>query len=141
MGHHPPFSRHGVIRGGRTANERLLAQFGPWLDRVDLWLWGHEHCQLVYAPFAGVARGRCLGAGAIPILPAEAPYEAATDLPPGDPVPKLVDDPATRLRLDPATGLYDLGFALLTLDGPAMSAAYHSFDEARGAAIVHEERI
>ncbi len=141
LSHHPPFSRHGVIRGGRAVNERLLSQFAPWLDGIDLWLWGHEHCQLVYAPFAGVVRGRCLGAGAIPTLPGERPYDAATDLPPGGDVPGLVDDPASRLRLDAATGLYDLGFALLSLDGPALSAAYYSFDEARGAAVVHEERM
>ncbi len=141
MGHHPPFSRHGVLRGDRTVNERLMGQFAPWLDGIDLWLWGHEHCQLIYAPFAGVVRGRCLGAGAIPTLPAERPYDAAADLPPGEGVPGLVDDPASRLRLDAATGLYDLGFALLSLDGPALSAAYYSFDEARGAAVVHEEQM
>ena len=66
MSHHPPFSRRSVIRGGRLRNERLVAQFTPWLDAVDLWFWGHEHCQIVYAPFAGVARGRCLGAGGHP---------------------------------------------------------------------------
>lgn len=141
MGHHPPFSRHGVIRGGGTVNERLVKQLAPWLEGVDLWLWGHEHCQLVYAPFAGVERGRCLGAGAIPTLPGERPYDAATDLSSGGTAPGLVGDPASRLRLDAATGLYDLGFALLSLDGAALTATYYSFDEARGAAVVHEERL
>ncbi len=141
MSHHPPFSRRGVIRGGRLRNERLLAQFEPWLDTVDLWFWGHEHCQIVYAPFAGVARGRCLGAGAIPTLPAEAPYDPASSPLAGEPVPDLQDDPASRLRLDASTGLYDLGFALMTLRGQNASVAYYSFDETRGATIVCEETL
>ena len=36
---------------------------------------------------------------------------------------------------------YDLGFALMTLAGRDASAAYYSFDEARGAAVVYEERL
>ncbi len=140
MSHHPPFSRRGVIRGGRIRNERLLAQFTPWLAGIDLWFWGHEHCQIVYAPFAGVGRGRCLGAGAIPTLPEDAPYDPA--LPPsGEPVPGLQGDPASRLRLDAETGLYDLGFALMTLTGRSAAVAYYSFDEARGATIVYEETL
>ncbi len=141
MSHHPPFSRRGVIRGGRLRNERLLTQFAPWLDTVDLWFWGHEHCQIVYAPFAGVTRGRCLGAGAIPTLPVEAPYDPAPTLFAGETVPELLDDPASRLRLDAATGFYDLGFALMTLAGQDASVAYYSFDETRGAAIVYEETL
>ena len=56
-------------------------------------------------------------------------------------MPGLVGDTAPRLRRDPATGLYEFGFALAIFDGPAKSAAYHSFDEARGAAVVDEARI
>ena len=141
MSHHPPFSRRGVIRGGRHRNERLLAQFAPWLGAIDLWFWGHEHCQIVYAPFAGVTRGRCLGAGAIPTLPEEAPYDPASTPFAGEPVPELLDDPASRLRLDASTGLYDLGFALMTLAGRDASVAYYSFDEARGATVVYDETL
>ncbi len=141
MSHHPPFSRRGVIRGGRHCNERLLAQFAPWLDAVDLWFWGHEHCQIVYAPFAGVARGRCLGAGAIPTLPEEAPYDPGMTPFVGEPVPDLLGDPASRLRLDDSTGLYDLGFALMTLAGHDASVAYYSFDETRGAMVVYDETL
>ena len=87
------------------------------------------------------SRGRCLGAGAIPTLPEEAPYDPATTPLAGEPVPGLLDDPASRLRLDASTGLYDLGFALMTLTGRNASVAYYSFDEARGAAIVYEETL
>ncbi len=141
MSHHPPFSRRGVIRGGRLRNDRLLAQFAPWLDSVDLWFWGHEHCQIVYAPYAGVARGRCLGAGAIPTLPGEAPYDPAPSLSAGEKVPELLGDPASRLRLDAATGFYDLGFALMSLTGQDASVAYYSFDETLGATVVYEEAL
>ena len=48
-----------------------MRQFGDVLPQIDLWLWGHEHNQLVYAPYAGLQRGRCLGASAIPVAASE----------------------------------------------------------------------
>jgi hypothetical protein len=117
LSHHPLFTLHSPIAKNRVQNDRLLAQFKPWLANVDLWLWGHEHNQMIYAPFAGLRRGRCVGAGAIPILRDENPCTASPDFAPGQTLPELLSDPASRLRLDEATGLYDLGFGLLTLAG------------------------
>ena len=59
----------------------------------------------------------------------------------GEPVPDLQGDPASRLLIDASTGLYDLGFALMTLTGQDASVAYYSFDEARGATIVYDETL
>jgi hypothetical protein len=42
----------------------------PYLDRVLLWLWGHEHRFIGYAPFAPLGvpiRARCIGHGGMPI--------------------------------------------------------------------------
>ncbi len=56
-------------------------------------------------------------------------------------MPELLGDPASRLRLDAATGFYDLGFALMSLTGQDASVAYYSFDETRGATVVYEETL
>lgn len=140
MTHHPPFTRHSPIAGRQARNERLLGQFGPWLDSMALWLWGHEHAQIVYEPFAGIARGRCLGAGAIPTMVAEEPYDPGRFE--GSPtLPGLAFDPDARLRVSRDAGMYDLGFGLLTLDGPAGRMAYFSFSEEDGPRRVHEEAL
>lgn len=141
LSHHPLFTRHSPIDGDKVCNTRLLAQVQPWLDEVKLWLWGHEHCQIVYEPFLGLERGRCIGASAIPTMPSEGPYEASTDFVAGQVPPGLIADPATRLGIDPVTGWHDLGFGLLTLDGPAATMAYYGFNQTRGAQVLFVEQL
>jgi 3',5'-cyclic AMP phosphodiesterase CpdA len=50
----------------RKVGDALL----PYLDRVALWFWGHEHRLAGYAPFGlrgGVVRARCIGHGGMPV--------------------------------------------------------------------------
>jgi 3',5'-cyclic AMP phosphodiesterase CpdA len=141
LSHHPLFTRHAPIAGTEVCNTRLLAQVRPWLSEVTLWLWGHEHCQQIFQPFAGLTRGRCLGASAIPTLPSERPYEAATGFSPGQAPPGLLDDPAARLGIDPVTGWHDLGFGLLELDGIAADMTYYGYNQTSGARALFSERL
>ncbi len=49
---------------------RVGTQLGPYLDRVLLWFWGHEHRFAGYAPFGfdgKRVRARCIGHGGMPI--------------------------------------------------------------------------
>ena len=140
MTHHPLFTRHAPIAGRYVCNQQLLDQLGPWLGDVALWLWGHEHAQVIYQPFAGLGRGRCMGSGAIPTLVSDAPYQVGQF--DGSPdLPALLGDPGTRLRVAAGSTLYDLGFGLLTLHGAAGCMTYYSFNETDGAVPVFEENL
>ena len=79
LSHHPLFSAFSGIGpvgpGGRhnPCNPNLRAV----LDRlaaagdVSAWFWGHEHALRIYEPYAGLAKGRCIGYGAIPVFVGE----------------------------------------------------------------------
>jgi predicted phosphodiesterase len=95
--HHQPFSRNSAI-GGRAVNDKLLGQFKDYLPDIALWLWGHEHNQVIYAPFLGVERGRCLGASAIPV-PVDKDLYGLADQLAGQQVPELLAaNPAPKLQ-------------------------------------------
>jgi hypothetical protein len=141
LSHHPLFTRSEPMAGGKVRNDRLYAQLQPWLADITLWLWGHEHNQVIYQPFSGVARGRCIGAGAIPVPASKLVYNASLDFAPGQSIPDLLGDPTSRLPNDDPTDLYDLGFAMLNLDGAMGSAIYYAFNEAKGARILFKEDL
>lgn len=134
MSHHQPFSRNAAI-AGKAVNAKLTQQFSNWFPQIALWLWGHEHNQVIYAPFGGLKRGRCVGASAIPNA-ANADLYAVDDklkgLPPGE-IPALLDaKPVPTLKVDATDGLYNLGFAMLTFDGPQGACEYFAFDNSTG---------
>ena len=141
MSHHPLLTRHSPIAGDQVCNARLLKQVQPWLEDVTLWLWGHEHSQSIFEPFAGLKRGRCLGAGAIPTLPAEQPYEADAGFAAGQTPPGLLDDPTARLGIDPVTGWHDLGFGLLALQGATATMTYYGYNQTNGANPLYSEQL
>ncbi|MBV9734754.1 MAG: metallophosphoesterase [Acidisphaera sp.] len=140
LSHHPLFTRNSPISGS-VCNERLQAQIRQWLPQVALWLWGHEHSQVVYTTFSGVTRGRCLGASAIPVPGTDTPYDVSRNFPRGQDAPGLQNDPLTRLGIDQATGLYDLGYGVLTLAGATGTMRYYGFNETSGARLVWEETL
>ncbi len=51
-----------------SVNTRLYAQLQTIIPSVDLWFWGHEHSLQAFSPYAGLQRGRMIGASAIPQL-------------------------------------------------------------------------
>jgi Calcineurin-like phosphoesterase len=69
-------SHHNWFSAFDREYRRIGRQLGPYLDRVVLWIWGHEHRFAGYAPFGfdGVTvRGRCIGHGGMPIELGKAP--------------------------------------------------------------------
>jgi hypothetical protein len=140
LSHHPLFTRNEPLGTNRSVNPRLQTQFQGHLANIALWLWGHEHNQVIYGPFAGLARGRCIGASAIPVSSDQKIYDPSDKFAQGVPVPDLVPGDG-RLGIDASTGLWDLGFAILTLGGAAGTMNYYSFNQTDGEKQVHSEAL
>lgn len=135
LSHHQLFTAFadGVGRdaAGRAlaVNPNLLATFadpakGMSLDKIALWLWGHEHNLVIFAPYLGLARGRCIGAGAVPVEVASRPYAVNPALapPPGhDDLPT----PIPAAQLASAGGFYDHCYATITLSRAAARVDYY----------------
>ena len=136
LSHHPLFSASARIGPGGPDpwNPHLLVSFRRFAaaGRVAAWFWGHEHTLALYAPFAGLTRGRCIGCGAIPMFVADRPYA---------PLPGLRSAPMLlppRLGDDGVT--YDHGYAIVALDphGPAR-AEYYGVGSRTG--LLHSEAL
>jgi hypothetical protein len=126
LSHHQLFSALAQI-GPRAAtggldpvNPNLAKSFAKFKaaarQEIAAWFWGHEHMFTVYDAFAGLARGRCLGNGAIPVPPSAAAYTPVAGL---SAVPGFVD---RKLPVTPA-GVYATGFAILTLQANGQGRA------------------
>lgn len=125
LSHHPVFSAHERINGARSGapepnfNTALHRSAEPYLDRVPLWLWGHEHSLGIYEEGVhGLARGRLIGCSAFETATGDDPYEVKF---PGAPYRQ----PLVRLGVD--HGWYNHGFAIIDLDGPAATVGYYQF--------------
>ncbi|MFT3771437.1 MAG: metallophosphoesterase [Minicystis sp.] len=138
LSHHQLFSSAGVGKGedGRplALNPKLHAAFGSVLDRIAWWFWGHEHNLSIFAPYAGLARGRGIGSGAIPILVDQRPYDPVEGLavPHGESGPPEVL-PGTQLGHNGA--VYHHAFAMLRLQGGTATATYYASDTSGGRAL------
>ncbi len=140
--HHPLFTRNSSI-SRMAVNAVLHRQFAAYLPEIALWMWGHEHNLLVYEPFAGLAKGRCVGASAVPVAAVEDLTRPSPDLD-GQDVPDLVEANGRPIALEPEAygNLYRLSYALIDLDGAAGRASYWQFDASTDAAsLAHEEMI
>jgi hypothetical protein len=116
LSHHQLFSTFEKI-GGDAVNQALLKQLGDILPQVTAWFWGHEHNLVVYDEFQGVL-GRCIGHGAFPV--------GVDEL--GKPNPQV---PIQAIALAPDTedgGLFQHGYVIIDLDGPAAQTTYYQFD-------------
>lgn len=127
--HHQPFSANSAIDSGSAMNKRLHGQFEPFLGRIPLWIWGHEHNQVIYEEHAGVLRGRCIGASAVPVAADEHPYQADPAI--AKEIPRVVSE-ESKLTLNEKAGLYRLGFGLLAIDGGRCTETYVEFDPVTG---------
>jgi len=116
LSHHQLFSAFEKI-GGDAVNQKLMEQLGDILSQVAAWFWGHEHNLIVYEKFQGVL-GRCIGHGAFPV--------GVDEL--GHPDPKV---PVRKVALAPNAedgGLFQHGYVMMDLDGPAAQTTYYQFD-------------
>ncbi|MGI4976027.1 MAG: metallophosphoesterase family protein [Janthinobacterium lividum] len=135
LSHHQPFSAYAQIGPAAArdpTNPALMASHGRLAaaGRIDAWFWGHEHSLRCYAPYRGVAAGRNIGFGAIPV-------EAAPG--PETPLPDLADPPAlaAAIELDVVEGAYTHGFALLDCAADGIEASYWALTRPDGP--VHRE--
>ncbi len=142
LSHHQLFSAFVAIgpeeNGDRTMNPRLRAQLDDVLGSIDLWLWGHEHNLAIFAPYAGLARGRCIGHGAIPVLASLDPYTPrAVGKIPLLPSPT---DPAQPIRLGTTGEAYNHGYVIARLDDAAKTARVSYYQDA-GDELMFEEVV
>jgi predicted phosphodiesterase len=110
LSHHQLFSAFEEIPGGGAVNQKLYSQLKDLLPNVDIWLWGHEHNQVIYKKYLGVL-GRCIGHGAFPVGSDETPRLKASDIP--------VED----VRLS-GTPFLDHGYVIVDLNGPSAKLSY-----------------
>jgi len=115
-------SHHQWFSAFDTEYPRVGRQLRPYLDRVLLWFWGHEHRFAGYAPFGlggAHVRARCIGHGGMPIelgAPIKRPDR-----------PLVFSDERKARELDGEPIGY-CGFVLLRFVGPELLVQY--FDEA-----------
>jgi len=112
-------SHHQWFSAFESEYRRVGKNLAPYLDRVVLWLWGHEHRFAGYAPFgrgrAPRVRARCIGHGGMPVeLRHRSPR---TDR-------NLVFSDERRARFVDGDPIGYCGFALLRLDGPDLRLTY-----------------
>ncbi|HUI73876.1 MAG TPA: metallophosphoesterase [Candidatus Acidoferrum sp.] len=85
LSHHQLFTAFGdgvgKGDGGKALayNPKLYSVFQPFMQKIALWLWGHEHNFEVFDPYIGLGKGRCIGAAAIPVLQEQNPYGYMSD--------------------------------------------------------------
>lgn len=110
LSHHQLFTAFEDIPGGGSVNQKLYGQLKDLLPQIDIWLWGHEHNQVIYKNYLGVL-GRCIGHGAFPI--------GADEIP----VLKHAEIPVESLKLsgDP---FLDHGYVIVDLNGSAATISY-----------------
>jgi len=145
--HHQLFSAFGGIgdyenrpADQQAVNPKLLASLQTFQQagEVAAWFWGHEHNLCVYEPFQGLAKGRCIGHGAVPVFDDDGndPYQPLDGV---TPLPELVKTPSgAPLRLPKDDAVYAHGFVILQLDDTAKTALASYYAETQSAPIWEE---
>jgi hypothetical protein len=131
LSHHQVFSAFSAIGRRDTdsdsypcVNKNLLGSLRKFqaAGTVAAWFWGHEHNLCIYEPYMGLAYGRCVGHGAVPVQVSDAPYGAIAG---ASSPPALIE--ATRLGMTGA--VFAHGFAMITLNPAGGPAHVDYFDD------------
>jgi hypothetical protein len=127
LSHHQLFSAYDGTGQG-AVNNLLRSQFQDALADVELWFWGHEHDLSIYAPYAGLQRGRCVGCSAIPVFVAPNHYTQKFPVPlvPGP------DDPGRPVMLGDNGTVYNRANAIMELNGPGATVSYYQHTDEQG---------
>jgi hypothetical protein len=135
LSHHQLFSAFSRIGAANPAgkpvpyNPRLLETFNSFAKvakQIAAWFWGHEHTLSIYEDGClGLARGRCLGHGAIPVFKCQNPYQRLSGI---DDL--LTLQPKTRLAMD--GGIFAHGFALIALASQPAESQVEYYQGVRG---------
>ena len=140
----------GVGQDGKEKliiNPKLQESYSKFLsaagDHTDIagWFWGHEHNLCVFEPYADLAKGRCIGHGAVPVSTEHDPYKPIAGF---EDLPELVDDPAKpgeKLKLAVTDQVYAHGFVILDLDDDAGTARARYYQETDTDNPMYEETL
>jgi hypothetical protein len=123
LGHHQWYSSYD------TEYSRLGSNLSPYLDRIVLWFWGHEHRLAAYGPFGfdgKTVRARCIGHGGTPIELKEKLKRTR---------PLLLTDRRKKTDLE-GIPLGFCGFALLRFDGSQLAIEHRDEENT----LIFEER-
>ena len=143
LSHHQLFSAFSAIgpedNGDRSMNTLLHSQFGDVLDQVDAWLWGHEHNLEIYGPYAGLAKGRCIGCSAVPVFLTQEPYKSRV----GDKIPLLANPkvPGVPVMLGTTGEVYNHGYVILKLDDASRTARVSYYQDTEDGTLLFEEML
>ncbi len=149
LSHHQLFSPYDDGVGQDPAsknylvtNPNLFQDFSAVLDKITLWIWGHEHSCNIFNAYNGLSRGRCVGASAVPAMASDGynpPLPPLSETcgsgqPPLNLKPQNESDPNSpplKLKLN-ADGEYYHCYAILRLNsqGPDGTAEYYQIDSA-----------
>lgn len=125
-------SHHQWFSAFDSEYKRIGRHVSPYLDRVLIWLWGHEHRLAGYGPAsldgAPQMRARCIGHGGMPIELGEKPKRDRN-------LVFFDERRATQLDGEP---IGYCGFALLRLDGPVLRLTY---SDEHGTKLLEEEWV
>jgi len=125
-------SHHNWFSAYDSEYKRMGRQLVPYLDRVLLWLWGHEHKFIGYAPFGfegKTVRTRCIGHGGMPVELGFVPKRERG----------LIFTDERKLYELEGKEIGYCGFAFLGLDGPQLRLEY--CDEERNTLLVEQWEI
>ena len=138
LSHHQLMSFIGVGRDDKdkllAVNPKLANAFAPVFGLVDVWMWGHEHDLLLFEPYTmseGVALppGRCVGAGAVPVFPPEPEAQDELVVPESE---KEAPAVIAGTQLDDNGTVFNHAYAMVSVDGPAMTIDYYQLDSSGG---------
>ncbi|MDR3674120.1 MAG: metallophosphoesterase [Acidobacteriota bacterium] len=119
LSHHQLFTAYDSI-ANKEINLRLYTQVSPFLPKVALWIWGHEHDFVPYDSYQNLKRSCCLGHGAFPVGMDELPKD-----PKYADVPVIKDASGKNMRLGITDGQYNHGYAIIEIDGAAGKVSYY----------------
>jgi len=143
LSHHQLFSAFSAIgpedNGDRSMNTLLHSQLGDELGQVDAWFWGHEHNLEIYGPYAGLAKGRCIGCSAVPVFITQEPYKSRV----GDKIPLVANPkvPGTPIMLGTTGEVYNHAYVILKLDDASRTARVSYYQDTDPESLLFEETL
>ncbi|HKM65385.1 MAG TPA: metallophosphoesterase [Acidisphaera sp.] len=142
LSHHQLFSALSQI--GPAGEDGSLDPVNPKLAKsyqrfvqaarkpIAAWFWGHEHALTVYAPYAGLEKGRCIGCGAVPVFSGHDET---------DPLAKLRNPPPLLpAQLGREGDIYTHGFTVLRLGADGTGRADY-FQDHDGSELIFSESL
>ncbi len=135
LSHHQLFSANDQWKdekddgNNKEYNPKLFDKLAPILEKVDLWLWGHEHDLVIFDEFLKLKRGRCIGGSAFPV----GNYE----------MPTTVKNPNVtfnkEVALSKGSVFYQHCYTMIKLNGENAVVSY--YEDRDGGRLLFEETI